>query len=1117
MTRFSVGRTEGPARLVVAVLLWLALAAAGFADERTQLQATKEDGFGRLVLEFSDRLDLPKYKITYDNNVLAVTFEQPVNLPLPDMAATLPDYVTVGRVDPDGKGVRFGLRRPVTIHSMEAGEKLFIDMLPAGWQGLPPSLPPRVVAELTQRAKDAEVLAEQKRKAEEARSLNPRATVHVGRNPTFYRVEFDWSTDTKAEFKQDGTTATISFDWPVAVDLYPLKADLPAEIKGTANSVGAAGSSVILTLVAGVTPRFYAPDSKHFTLDIDLTPAELDQNRITAEAAAKAAEEAAAQEAAKASSSSSIEPGQDNVMASDYTPGAAITPKIEEVSGTVRVAFPFERDTAAAVFRRGNALWMLFDTATPINQPEQSDALSSIASAFTVTGAGETQVVRIDLSTPKLATLASEGRSWVLSLGDVLLNATEPVVMTRSRDQDGHFEMSAVLGKPFKVHSFRDPDVGDLLDVVTAFPPARGVVRDLSFVDFDALVSVHGLVVRPEHDDLTVTVADDHAIIRAPDGLFLSDQNGPRALDSTAAAEVRQSFIDFAALREDNPAAFSRRTEQLSDEAAMKEGQARDVARLSLAQYYVGNQFAPEAIGVLKLLGTELRSDDLKKKVRLTTAVADVLAYRSQEALAILNSPAFSDEVDAVMWRVMARADSGDFIGARADALASEGVVDSYPVWVQQKFLFAATRAALETNDVSAAQKYLKRIVFAQLSPEDVTLYQLFEGRVAEMLGQPQEALDTYGQVMAADVRPTRAEAVYRTLLILRQTGKIDLAKATQTLAAEAMLWRGNPLEVAMEKLLAELYFEHKDYRLGFETARDATAHSVESKPIDELVAETEAQFTDLFLNGAADQLGDLDALSLYYDFRELTPAGAKGDEMIRNLARRLVQVDLLPQAADLLQYQIDSRLKGVAQAQVAADLALIRIADRNPEGALQALNQTRMTGLAPTLDRERRILEARALIDADREDLALDLLSRLSGRDADLLRVDGYWKAKNYSAASNVLENVYSADDAGTLNQDARMNIIKAAVGLSLANDTLGLSRLRSKFSDKMAQSAQWPMFDYITSPQVSVTGEEFKAAAKAVAAIDSITGFLTSYRQLYPVDSKLTPAEASKKSDLG
>ena len=395
-------------------------------------------------------------------------------------------------------------------------------------------------------------------------------------------------------------------------------------------------------------------------------------------------------------------------------------------------------------------------------------------------------------------------------------------------------------------------------------------------------------------------------------------------------------------------------------------------------------------------------------------------------------------------------------------------------------------------------------ISFAQLSPEDVTLYQLLQGRVAEMLGQTQEALDTYGQVIAADVRPTRAEAVYRTLLLLRKTGKIDLAKATATLAAEAMLWRGNPLEVDMDKLLAELYFANKDYRLGFETAKDAAANNPESKPINELVAETEDTFGDLFLNGAADQLGDLDALSLYYDFRELTPAGAKGDEMIRNLARRLVHVDLLPQAADLLQYQIDSRLKGVAQAQVAADLALIRIADRNPEGALRALNQTRMSGLAPTLDRERRILEARSLIDADREDLALDLLARVTGRDADLLRVDGYWKAKNYAAASDMLENIYSADPTEVLNQDARLNVVKAAVGLVLAGDTLGLSRLRSKFSDRLAQSAEWPMFDYITSPDVSVTGVEFKTAAKAVAGMDSINGFLSAYKQLYPVGLK-------------
>lgn len=1107
-----VRRASVPVQPIVAVLIWLVLSCGAFAQDRVQVQVTPEDGFGRIVLEFSNRMDLPPYKINYDNNVLAVTFTDGTTVAMPDMAATLPEYLTIGRADPDGKGIRFGLRSAVTIHSMEAAEKLFIDLLPVGWQGLPPSLPPEVVADLAKRARDAELIAEQRRKAEEAKDLNPRATLQIGRNPTFYRVEMDWSTDTKATFEQNGSTATVNFDWPVPVDLYALKADLPPEIKDATNAVSASGSLITFSLADGVTPRFYEQDAQHFTFDIDLTPAEVDKNRTTAEAAARKADEEAA--AAAKAAMSSAESEAPAAASDDPSTATAITPKIEQVSGTVRMTFPFERDTASAVFRRGDTLWMLFDTPTVINQPSQSEALSAIASAFQVTSAGATQIVRVDLSTPKLATLASEGRSWVLSIGDVLLNATEPVDMKRSRDQDGHFQMLAMLGKPYKVHSFRDPIVGDVLDVVTAFPPAQGIVRDLSYVDFDTLRSVHGLVLRPDNEDLQVSVVDDHALIQSPDGLFLSDQNGPRALDAGRASEMRDSFVDLVSLKQDNPALFVQRTEQLSEDAAMKEGQARDVARLTLAQYYLGNQFGPEALGVLNTLNKDLKTDELRKKVRLTQAIADVLSYRPADALSVLNNPSFADEVDALMWRTIARSAAHDFVGARADALVADAVLETYPVWVQQKFLFAAIRAAVETNDVATAQKYLKLISFAQLSPDDVTLYQLFQGRVAELLGQTQEALDTYGQVITADVRPTRAEAVYRTLLLLRSSGKIDLGKATQTLAAEAMLWRGNPLEVDMDKLLAELYFAHKDYRLGFATSRDAAAHSPESKPIDELLSETEDQFTDLFLNGAADQLSDLDALSLYYDFRELTPAGAKGDEMIRNLARRLVQVDLLGQAADLLQYQIDSRLKGVAQAQVAADLALIRIADRNPEGALRALNQTRVSNLAPTLERQRRILEARALIDADREDLALDLLARLDGRDADLLRVDGYWKAKNYVAASGLLETIYSADPTEPLTQDGRLNILKAAVGLVLADDKLGLSRLRQKFSDRLAQSAEWPMFDYITNPDASIDGLEFKAAAKAVANIDSVTGFLNSYRQVYPADSKLVPTAASKKS---
>ena len=179
-------------------------------------------------------------------------------------------------------------------------------------------------------------------------------------------------------------------------------------------------------------------------------------------------------------------------MASDYVPGTAITPKIDEVSGTVRVSFPFERDTASAVFRRGDTLWMLFDTATPIMQPRESEALASIATAFTVVAAGDTQIVRVDLATDRLATLASEGRSWVLSIGDVLLNATEP---------------HGAASQPRRRWAFRDVGDAGQAQQGAQFPRsdrrrhagrgdgvsagARDSARS-DYVDFDALRTVQG-------------------------------------------------------------------------------------------------------------------------------------------------------------------------------------------------------------------------------------------------------------------------------------------------------------------------------------------------------------------------------------------------------------------------------------------------------------------------------------------------------------------------------------------------------------------------------------------------------------------------------------------------
>ena len=142
---------------------------------------------------------------------------------------------------------------------------------------------------------------------------------------------------------------------------------------------------------------------------------------------------------------------------------------------------------------------------------------------------------------------------------------------------------------------------------------------------------------------------------------------------------------------------------------------------------------------------------------------------------------------------------------------------------------------------------------------------------------------------------------------------------------------------------------------------------------------EAAATFDSLFLAGKGDALPPIEALGLFYDFRELTPIGRRGDEMIRRLADRLVAVDLLDQAAELLQHQVDHRLQGAARAQVATRLAVIYLMNRKPDRALaDACRRRAPRDLSNELRDQRLLLEARALSDIGRHDLALEVIANI-------------------------------------------------------------------------------------------------------------------------------------------
>ena len=268
--------------------------------------------------------------------------------------------------------------------------------------------------------------------------------------------------------------------------------------------------------------------------------------------------------------------------------------------------------------------------------------------------------------------------------------------------------------------------------------------------------------------------------------------------------------------------------------------------------------------------------------------------------------------------------------------------------------------------------------------------------------------------------------------------------------------------------MLARLYTEEGRYRDSFYVMRNAMAAHPNSDMTRRIQEEAAATFDSLFLTGKGDALSAIDALALFYDFRELTPIGRRGDEMIRRLADRLVSVDLLDQAADLLQYQVDHRLQGAARAQVATRLAIIYLMNRKPDRALATLRAA-APPISPTNCAISGCCWRRALFPTSAGTIWRSKSSPISKgakRSGCVPTFCGRRGAGRKSAEQIELYYGERWKEWQPLNEVERADILRAAIGYALGEDTLGFGRFREKYAAKMAQTPDARDFEIVSAP---------------------------------------------------
>lgn len=851
--------------------------------------------------------------------------------------------------------------------------------------------------------------------------------VSVAQSQDMSRIEFRWSGGARASFQRDGQKLIVRFSRYARPDMTRLRVDPPRWLKSAEDLRVGGGLEIVLTLADDADAHTGEADGATFVNLFATKPPE-----------------------AKPADTSRPSPVPDS---------GVVKVQMDTSNGQTVLRFPWKAPLGAAVFRRGDAVWVVFDAAARLDPgaaPKGSKQISTIQAVQ------RADYSALRITTPPGTRIAADGAgaNWTVRFADADLPAGDLIKVTRDGAAIGA-TLSATMAGATRVVWIDDPVVGDKIAAVTALSPSKGLPSRREFVDLALLPSAQGLAVEPIADDIAVTSDGDIVTIGRPKGLQLSLGAAPAANEVSGLPQptTRPGLVDFTNWPKTGSGGFMARYGALQSAAANEVNAGKDAgvaARMGLARFLIGSELSFEAIGVLNMVAKAQPAMLNDAEFRGLRGAAKAMAGRFKEADADLSAPQVADDAASALWRGYIASRLGQYTEARQQfAVGASSLFQFSPKW-RSRFATADAEAAIALGQNPVAEVAIENALRDQDDPVEQLSTRLVQAKLMEAEGDKDRALQVYDAIAPCNLDWLAAPArLHATQLRLAQ-GLITPAQAASVFDSLRYRWRGDATELDTIRALGQIYLSQGRYREALEALRSAGQRLPDLPQALQLQADLSSAFRGLFLDGQADGLQPIQALALFYDFKELTPIGADGDLIVRKLARRLVDVDLLSQAADLLKYQADNRLDGVPRAEVATDLATIDVMNRQPEAALNAINASRTTLLPNALNAQRRLVESRAWLGLGQYDHALEILQNDKGADADSIRAEVAWKKHDWGAAGGLFERLLSDrwKLAGPLGPDDEAKLLRAAIAMSLNGDEAGLARMRQRYDGFVAQA---------------------------------------------------------------
>ena len=766
----------------------------------------------------------------------------------------------------------------------------------------------------------------------------------------------------------------------------------------------------------------------------------------------------------------------------------------ETIKDSHILSFDFPtKNVGMTAFFRGKYLWIVFD-----KHKEFTLSDNKIFQNFKQLDNSEYTILRTKISSDYNNVVASKkGTRWSLTVVKTKSHAIGNIIDFHISEKGesvnilNNFNNNTVI-------DIQDPEIGDLLKIIPLKIAGTRVKKKYETLSFSVIPSIQGVAIAINADDVEFTKKKDSLEIISK---TVTHTSGSATPISTSRAVELLGLMKYGSLlpildKKLDIADFSYNNSRFIREISQAQNnQDIFVKRLEYAKFLFMHGMYRESLAALNSAArTTAKEYNYSLYAQFLAAVNNTLQGSLDDAkdlyANLLRDLDALDAQEIVLWNNYNNfliGNSNDSIGFLSNLNKS---INLYPDNLYWPFALAEIEVRLFSNNLKGTEvifKDLRTPIGTNLN--SLKFYKAIYYRKKEQLNLAKQFLQ---ELVAKDQDPYNKVRAEMELVKLELSNKeISMSDAIKRLNDVRFIWRGDKVEYDLLTQVATYYRDSGDATNALRTYK--YIQTVFNNDINNfyITSEMVKIFNNVFLpGGTATDLDDFTAVALFYEFKDLNPIGAQGDEVILSIARLLMKLDLLDSAITLLRHQINYRLSGEKRIINADHLAIILLLDKKPQEAIQVLDQTDQDNFRFNEHEYRIRLKAKALIDLKKYSEALSYLKNDPTDDAKILRKEALFKTERWQDYIEVQEQELAQLVNIPIEDAFAQDVLRLAIAYYMQNNQIGLESL-----DKNSNITNETLKNIIDLLLTSSTPIDYKDLDKTLS-INQMQALLDKYK---------------------